>query len=418
MKLKYNVDDRLPLSQLSLYALQWFILAVAVVVTSVFVAQGSPAERLFFGQKMFMIMGLTGLIQVIWGHRLPLVVGPASVLLVGVLSALASKSNGNAIYSSIALGGVLITLVTFGGLIKHVQKLFTPRIVVVILMLIAFTLTPVIKNLIFPAQASHTEHIFGLVFALVAAPIMVVLNRKLRGVAKSLVTPIALVVGSVAYYALFPLKEFTPSKVTLDGLFISEFRLDWGLVVAFFICYIALLINDIGSIESLGKMLQTEGMSSRLKRGVRITGLANIVAGSLGILGPVNYSMSPGIVASTGCASRYALIPATILLMLCSLSDRVIWALTAIPNPVIGVILLFLMGTQLAASLEMLHTTQSVRSFGEGLTIGLPIMMAMLFQLMPRGIMPQIIEPLLGNGFAMGVIMVIIMEHVVNRAKS
>ena len=406
------------MSQLSLYALQWFILAVAVVVTSVFVAQGSPAERLFFGQKMFMIMGLTGLIQVIWGHRLPLVAGPASVLLVGVISAISSNSDGDAIYSSIAMGGVLITLVTFGGLIKHVQKLFTPRIVVVILMLIAFTLTPVIKNLIFPAQASHTEHIFGLVFALVAAPTMVVLNRKLRGVAKSLVTPIALVVGSVAYYAIFPLAEFTPSKVTLDGLFISEFKLDWGLVVAFFICYIALLINDIGSIESLGKMLQTEGMAQRLKRGVRITGIANIMAGSLGILGPVNYSMSPGIVASTGCASRYALIPATLLLMLCSLSDRVIWALTAIPNPVIGVILLFLMGTQLAASLEMLHSTQSVHSFGEGLTIGLPIMMAMLFQLMPRGIMPQIIEPLLGNGFAMGVIMVILMEHVVNRAKS
>ena len=418
MKLKYNVDDRLPMSQLLLYALQWFILAVAVVVTSVFVAQGSPAEKLFYSQKMFMIMGLTGLIQVIWGHRLPLVVGPAAVLLVGVMSALASNSDSSAIYSSIALGGVLITLITFGGLIKHVQKLFTPRIVVVILMLIAFTLTPVIKNLIFPAQASHAEHIFGLIFALVATPMMVVLNRTLRGVAKSLVIPIALLVGSVAYYVIFPLGEFTPSKITLDGLFISEFKCDWGLVVAFFICYIALLINDIGSIESLGKMLQTEGMSSRLKRGVRITGIANIVAGGLGILGPVNFSMSPGIVASTGCASRYALIPATLLLMLCSFSDRVIWALTAIPNPVIGVILLFLMGTQLAASFEMLHSTQSVRSFGDGLTIGLPLMMAMLFQLMPRGIMPQIIEPLLGNGFAMGVVVVIIMEHVVNRSKS
>ncbi len=418
MKLKYNVDDRLPLSQLLLYALQWFILAVAVVVTSVFVAQGSPTEKLFYSQKMFMIMGLTGLIQVIWGHRLPLVVGPAAVLLVGVISSLASNSDSSAIYSSIALGGVLITLITFGGLIKHVQRLFTPRIVVVILMLIAFTLTPVIKNLIFPAQASHAEHIFGLIFALVATPMMVVLNRTLRGVAKSLVIPIALVVGSVAYYVIFPLGEFTPSKVSLDGLFISEFKCDWGLVVAFFICYIALLINDIGSIESLGKMLQTDNMSSRLKRGVRITGVANIVAGSLGILGPVNYSMSPGIVASTGCASRYALIPATLLLMLCSFSDRVIWALTAIPNPVIGVILLFLMGTQLAASFEMLHSTQSVRSFGDGLTIGLPLMMAMLFQLMPRGIMPQIIEPLLGNGFAMGVVVVIIMEHVVNRSKS
>ena len=416
MNLKYRIEDRLPASQMAIYALQWFILAVAVVVTSVFVA---PAEeRLFFAQKLFGVMGVAGLVQVIWGHRMPLVVGPAAVLLVGVLSSTQAEANPTAIYTSIALGGVLITLLTFGGLMRYVQRLFTPRIVVVILMLIAFTLTPVIKNLVFPAQASHAEHIFGFAFTLVACPAMVVLNRTLRGVAKSLVIPIALVIGSVAYYAIFPLAEFTPSEVTLDGLFISELKFDWGLMAAFIICFIALLINDIGSIESLGKMLQTDKMPTRLKRGVRITGIANIVAGSMGILGPVNYSMSPGIVASTGCASRYALIPATLLLMLCSLSDKVIWALTAIPNPVIGVILLFLMGTQLAASFEMLHSTQSVRSFGDGLTIGLPLMMAMLFQFMPRGIMPQIIEPLVGNGFAMGVIVVIIMEHVVNRSKS
>lgn len=418
MNLKYNVDDRLPLSQLTLYALQWFILAVAVVVTSVFVAEGSPAEKLFYAQKMFMVMGLTGLVQVVWGHRLPLVVGPAAVLLVGVLSALSSSAETTAIYSSIAIGGIILTLLTFGGLMQRVQHLFTPRIVVVILMLIAFTLTPVIKNLVFPAHASQHEQIFGLVFALVACPVMVVLNRTLRGVAKSLVIPIALIAGSVTYYAIFPLSEFTPSTISFEGLFINEFKFDVGLVIAFVICFIALLINDIGSIESLGKMLQTDSMPARLKRGVRITGIANIVAGGMGILGPVNYSMSPGIIASTGCASRYALVPATILLMLCSLSDRVIWALTAIPNPVIGVILLFLMGTQLAASFEMLHSTQSVRSFGDGLTIGLPLMMAMLFQLMPRGLAPQIIEPLLGNGFAMGVIVVVILEHVINRAKN
>lgn len=418
MKLKYNVDDRLPFAALTVYSLQWFILAIAVVVTSVFVAQGDAGYKLFYAQKLFMLMGATGLIQVLWGHRLPLVVGPAAVLLVGVLSALSSEAHTSAIYSSIAIGGVLVTLLTFGGLMKRVQQLFTPRIVVVILMLIAFTLTPVIKNLVFPAHASHAEHIFGLVFALVGCPMMVILNRKLRGVAKSLVIPIALVIGSVAYYAIFPLKEFTPSSASLDGLIIGEFKLDWGIVIAFVICYIALIINDIGSIESLGKMLQTEDMSARLKRGVRITGIANIVSGAMGVLGPVNYSMSPGIIASTGCASRYALMPATIMLMLCSLSDRVIWALTAIPEPVIGVILLFLMGTQLAASLEMTHSTQSVRSFGDGLTIGLPLMIAMLFQLMPRGILPQIIEPLLGNGFAMGVITVIVMEHIVNRSKS
>lgn len=416
MKLKYNIDDRLPLSQLAIYALQWFILAVAVVVTSVFVAQGSPEEKLFYAKKLFAVMGIAGFVQVMWGHRMPIVVGPAAVLLVGVLSALGSGASTDAIYSSIAVGGALITLLSFGGLMRYVQRLFTPRIIIVILMLIAVTLTGVIKNLVFPPQASSSEHLFGLIFTLVATPLMVVLNRTLRGVAKSLVIPIALAAGSLVYYLLFPVGEFTHSHATLQGLFIENFDLDLGVVIAFVICYVALFINDISSIEALGGMLQTPDMERRTRLGVRFSGLFNIAAGLLGVLGPVNYSMSPGIVASTRCASRYALIPATLLLVVCALSDRLIWLLTSIPNPVIGVILLFLMGTQLAASFEMLHSTRSVQSFGDGLTVGLPLMLAMLFQIMPKDIVPQIIEPLVCNGFAMGVIVVILLEHLINRA--
>lgn len=418
MKLKYNIDDKLPFGQLMLYAVQWFILAVAVVATSVFVAQGTPAEKLFYAQKLFAVMGITGLMQVVIGHRMPLVVGPAAVLLVGVISSLGAGATTEAIYSSIAVGGVLITLLTVGGAMRYVQRLFTPRIVVVILMLIAFTLTPVIKGLVFPVGDSAEQYLFGLIFAIVGCPVMVVLNRTLRGVAKSLVIPIALVVGSVAYYALFETSQPVESAASVDRLILSGFSLDWGLVVAFVICFIALLINDIGSIESLGAMLGVKDMDTRLRRGVRTTGVMNIVAGAMGVLGPVNYSMSPGVIASTGCASRRALIPATLLLALCALSPDLIWVLTNIPNPVIGVILLFLMGTQLAASFEMLHSTRSVQSFADGLSIGLPLMMAMLFQLMPRGIVPAVIEPLVGNGFAMGVIVVIVMEHLVNRSSA
>jgi xanthine/uracil permease len=215
---------------------------------------------------------------------------------------------------------------------------------------------------------------------------------------------------------LYPMPEMSGTAVSLRGMIIEEFTLDWSLVVAFVICYVALLINDIGSIEALGAMLGVEDMEKRLKRGVRITGVMNVVAGAAGVLGPVDYSMSPGVIASTGCASRYALVPATLLLIVVALFPDAIFLLTNIPNPVIGVILLFLMGTQLAASLEMVRSTASVQSFSDALTVGLPLMMAMLFQLMPRGILPSVIEPLVGNGFAMGVIMVIIMEHIVNRS--
>ena len=415
MNLKYNVNDPLPLRQMILYALQWFILSIAVVSTSVFVAQGSPADKLFYSQRLFAVMGLAGLVQVLFGHRMPIVVGPAAVLLVGVMSSLGANADVEAIYSSIAIGGLLVTLLSVGGVMRRVQRLFTPRIVVVILMLIAFTLTPVIRGLVFPNGASEAQNIFGLIFAVVGCPVMVILNRRLRGVAKSLVIPIALVVGSVAYFSLFASPSSADTSASLRGLFLSNFSIDWSLIVAFFICYVALVINDIGSIESLGGMLGVDGMEGRLRRGVRITGVMNVVAGCMGVLGPVNYSMSPGVIASTGCASRHALIPATVLLFLCAFWPDVVWWLTNIPNPVIGVILLFLMGTQLAASFEMLHSTKSVSNFADGLTIGLPLMLAMLFQLMPRGIVPAVIEPLVGNGFAMGVIAVIVMEHVINR---
>lgn len=418
MNLKYNVDDRLPAGQLAMYAIQWFVLCIAVVSTSVFVATGTPEDRLFFSQKLFAVTGIAGLLQIVWGHRLPIVVGPAAVLLVGVMASLAASAEVSAIYSSIAIGGVLITLLTIGGLMRYVQRIFTPRIVVVILMLIATTLAPTIKNLVFPAHASHNEHLFGLLFAVVGVVLMVVANRNLKGVAKSLVIPMALVVGSIAYFAIFDAPQHVSSAASWRGLLIDGFVFDWSLVVAFVICYIALAINDIGSIESLGGMLGIKDMDKRMKRGVRITGIMNIVAGSMGVLGPVNYSMSPGVIASTGCASRYALIPATLLLAACALFHDVIWVLTAIPSPVIGVILLFLMGTQLAASFEMMQSSRSATTFADALTLGLPIMVAMLFQLMPKGIAPAVIQPLVGNGFAMGVIVVMIMEHVINRSKS
>lgn len=418
MNLKYNVDDRLPAGQLAMYAIQWFVLCIAVVSTSVFVATGTPEDRLFFSQKLFAVMGIAGFVQVVWGHRLPIVVGPAAVLLVGVMASLAASAEVSAIYSSIAIGGVLITLLTIGGLMRYVQRIFTPRIVVVILMLIATTLAPTIKNLVFPAQASHNEHLFGLLFAVVGVVLMVVANRNLKGVAKSLVIPMALVVGSIAYFAIFDTPQHVESAASWRGLLIDGFVFDWSLVVAFVICYIALAINDIGSIESLGGMLGIKDMDKRMKRGVRITGIMNIVAGSMGVLGPVNYSMSPGVIASTGCASRYALIPATLLLVACALFPDVIWVLTAIPSPVIGVILLFLMGTQLAASFEMMQSSRSATTFADALTLGLPIMVALLFQLMPKGVAPDVIQPLVGNGFAMGVIVVMIMEHVINRSKS
>ena len=138
MNLKYGLDSRPPIGQLFLYSMQWFVLAVAVVVTSLFIAVGSPAERVLYAQKVFALVGAATIIQALWGHRMPIVVGPAAVLLVGIITALASQGaevNTNKIYTAVMVGGVVVTALAAARVLSHLQRIFTPRIVIVILLL-------------------------------------------------------------------------------------------------------------------------------------------------------------------------------------------------------------------------------------------------------------------------------------------
>ena len=417
MKLKYGIDDRPKTGDLVLYSLQWFVLAIAVVVTSTFIATGSPAERVLYAQKVFALMGIATIVQTLWGHRMPIVVGPAAVLLVGIITALASQGeqiNTNKIYTAVAIGGVVVTALSTGRWLERLQSIFTPRTVVVILMLIAFTLCPTIKNLIFPATEAD-RHTFGLLFTLLGIPTMTFAAIRLRGVAKSLVVPMALFAGYIIYYAVYGgfgqvFQQYTHSE---GRIFLPAIEFDGSMVIAFLLCYVALLINDIGSIQGLGAMLQTTDTDKRCRRGVGFTGIFNIIAGSLGVIGPVNYSMSPGVIGSSSCASRYALIPAGAGLIICALWPSLIALFTAIPNTVIGVILLYLMGTQLAASFHIMTADKSAATFDDGLIIGLPIMIAILFTAIPMDVIPQIIRPIMGNGFVMGVLTVMILEHII-----
>lgn len=419
MRLKYGIDDRLKSRDLVLYSLQWFVLAIAVVTTSTFIATGSPAERVLYAQKVFALMGVATIVQALFGHRMPIVVGPAAVLLVGIITSLASQGeaiNTNKIYTSIAIGGVVITALSSGRWLERLQYIFTPRTVVVILMLIAFTLCPTIKNLIFPATQPD-RHLFGLLFTLLGVPVMALAATKLKGVIKSLVVPIALFVGCVIYYAVYGgfgnvFEQYSQSE---GAILLPAVEFDGGMIVAFLLCYVALLINDIGSIQGLGAMLQTTDTDKRCRRGVGITGIFNIIAGSIGVIGPVNFSMSPGVIGSSLCASRYALIPAGAGLVVCALSPSLIALFSAIPNTVIGVILLYLMGTQLAASFHIMTASKSAETFDDGLIVGLPIMVAILFTAIPMEAIPQILRPIMGNGFVMGTLSVMILEHIIFR---
>lgn len=418
MDFKYSLNDRPRAAAMVMYAVQWLLIAVPVVLTSAFVARlqyDTLAEQTLYTQKLFAVMGLTMIVQSLWGHRLPLVAGPAAVLLVGVMASITSSPE--VIYTSIAVGGVLVALLATTGWIKKLQPLFTPRISIVMMALIAFTIVPVFLRLIF-ADAEH----YGLSFvmALVLSIAMVVANNRLRGMWKSAVVLIALVVGSAAYFAFAGLPSLEGATAAGAGrLFITP-KFDVGVIVAFLICYIALLINELGSVQSVSAYVEADNVPKRSTRGVALTGVMNVVAGAMGVLGPVDYTLSPGVIAATGCASRYPLVLTGVGLVICALFPQLVAVLSAIPSPVMGVVLLYLMAAQVAAAFQMSGTMSAAKDFNGALTIGLPIMLALVVAFLPAEVsaaLPTVLRPIVGNGFVMGVIVVLVMEHVIFRKR-
>ena len=159
-------------------------------------------------------------------------------------------------------------------------------------------------------------------------------------------------------------------------------------------------------------------MPGRIRRGVGLQGAANLASGVLGVIGPVDYSMSAGVIGATGCASRLTLVPAGVGLAACAVFPSFVMGLALIPGAVMGALMLYLMASQLASGLAMLVQERSVTSFESGLCVGLPLMIGLMVAFVPSqafSAFPGMLRPIVGNGFVMGTLAVILLEHVVFR---
>lgn len=413
MNLRYGIDDRPRAGAMALYALQWLLIAIPVVLTSTFIAP--EGQTVAYAQKLFGIMGVTMLVQVLFGHRMPLIAGPAAALLTGILAATAQGCSDSSIYTAVFIGGALIAAAGISGITGRLLPLFTPRIVVVVLLLISFTIARPIINLIF-ADKEHIPAAFC--FAVLGTLVMAFANERLKGVWKTVVVSAAMIVGSLVWFAVAGFPDSTATDTVPSPLFNFPAEFDLGVTISFIFCYAALFINEAGSVQSLGAMVGAENMNRRNRRAMTITGVMNMVAGSLGAIGPVDYSLSPGVVASTSCASRRPMIPAAVLLVATAFWPQAVSVLMTIPPTVMGCVLLFLMATQLAAGFEMANASRCISTFRHGMIIGLPLMLDVILSFVPGNVMeqiPSLIRPIAGNGFVAGVILVLLLEHVLLR---
>jgi uracil permease len=420
MEFTCGIDDRPETASLLIFGLQWLAVSVPTILIIGKVVAGlqTDGSAVPYLQKLFLLISLVLLAQVYLGHRLPLVLGPATVLLVGIL---ASFDQGSAaINASLLLGGLLLAGFAATGIIGRLKSLFTPRVITVVLILIAFTLAPTILDLVTGGGTVPSTQTF--LFSLASVLALFIANGFLKGIWKSTLPLWAILLGTPAYIALFgavPLPPGETALLALPGDLLAPLAVpDAGVLAAFLVCYLALAVNDLGSIQSVGGLLRASGMEERVNRGVAVTGIGNVLAGLTGVIGPVNFSLSPGVIAATGCASRFALVPAAVGLGLLAASPLAIGYLASIPGPVIGVVLTYVMASQIAAGLVLAQEAGAVGAFDDGLIVGIPLLLGTVVAFLPPEVttgFPATVRPLLTNGFVVGIIAVLMLEHLVYR---
>jgi xanthine/uracil permease len=114
------------------------------------------------------------------------------------------------------------------------------------------------------------------------------------------------------------------------------------------------------------------------------------------------------------------LLPAAVLLCLLAISPAAIALIAAVPAVVIGSVLTYLLCSQVAAGLMLLFEQAHGFTFTGGLVVGLSVLLGTAIAFLPAEVVltfPATLRPVLGNGFVMGVIAALILEHgVFNRS--
>lgn len=417
--MRYNLEDKPKSLHMFLYGVQWFtaILPFLIILSGVVsgLHTNDPILKTIYSQKTFIITGIALIVQITLGHKLPILIGPATILLIGLTNSL--NLSASASYTAMGIGGLLVTLLSFGKFFKSIQKLFTPRVIVVTLILVAVTILPLVLKL---SSGDNGQLFFNVLFAILLALVMIFANCRVQGVWKSLVILAGLVLGSIIYLAIFRNATTTNHAVSyswttlFSNLIITpEFNL--SAIIAFIFCFLAITVNELGAIQATGQFIKADNITQRSKRGIRVTGVFNALSGLTGVIGVVDYSMSPGIISATQSASRYPLIVGGIILIICALIPQSLYIFSYIPSVVMGSVLLYVMCTQLSSGLQMMVSTNAVSNFNQAVTVSFPIMIGILVSFAPSTFseaIPNLLKPIIGNGFIMGIIAVLLLEHI------
>jgi xanthine permease XanP len=315
-----------------------------------------------------------------------------------------------------------LTEIVFARLFHRLSFLFPAEITGLVVFMVSLSLVPVgISKFLFVEYAGDPISGTGVWVAAVTLLVMVTLNVWSAGKIRLYGVLIGLVVGYAlsAIMGLLTLRAFDNVATmpwlglpVLDGMW--EISFSWSLVPVFVIASIC------GALKSFGNLVLCEKVNDddwsapdipRAGRGLMADGITVAACGLLGGMASDTSASNVSLSMASGATSRWIAYVAGALFIVLGFSPKVSGALSVIPSPVAGAIVVFVVCFMMMSGLQIILSTKPdmQRTFVIGLALCFGISLDMLPEL--YGNVPDWLRPLFGSSLTLATIVAVVLHQ-------
>ena len=360
----YQLDGRVPIGEAIPFGLQhvlaMFVSNITPIIILANVVGIAPGVSASLIQNCMVIAGIGTLIQLypIWriGSRLPIVMGISFTFL--------SLSIGVATTQGM---GVLMGAVIVGGLVEGVLGLFAvywiklvPHIVAAtVVTAIGFSLLPIGANSFAGGQgAADFGSMNNWIVGSVTLVSCLVCQVFAKGFLRSLSVLVGLIIGYILAACMGMVNFYGITQQSIVSLpqfmpFKPEFRL--GAILSIICVYLVSATETIGDTSALcNSALKRNPHKVEMGASISCDGFVSSVAGLFGCTPITSFSQNVGLAAMSGVVNRFTIATGACIMILGGIFPAVGYALTTIPQAVLGGCTLLMFGSILFAGFGMM----------------------------------------------------------------
>lgn len=360
----YQLDGRVPVGKAIPFGLQhvlaMFVSNITPIIILANVVGIAPGVSAVLIQNCMVIAGIGTLIQLypIWriGSRLPIVMG-ISFTFLSLSIGIATTQGMGVLMGAVVIGGIIEGLL--GLCAKYWVKLVPHIVAATVVTAIGFSLLPIGANSFAGGQGSEdfgsmNNWIVGMVTLLSCLACQVFAKGFLR----SLSVLVGLIVGYILAVCMGMVNFYGITQqgiISLPQFMPFELEFNLGAILSIVCVYLVSATETIGDTSALcNGALKRNPHKEELGASISCDGFVSSFAGLFGCTPITSFSQNVGLAAMSGVVNRFTIATGACIMILGGIFPAVGYALTTIPQAVLGGCTLLMFGSILFAGFGMM----------------------------------------------------------------